>query len=82
MDYSDYFDEFFASLGSNKCKRIYFVTFNQNSYDRLKESSSEWGVNWNNLNNKKVKIIPIFTSDGTSQPKFQSMLSLLNGCDR
>lgn len=74
---SDYFDEFFYNLGTNKCKRIYFVTYNQDSFNDIKNASAEWGVDWEELNSKNIEIIPIFTSEGINQSKFQELLSLI-----
>lgn len=74
---SDYFDDFFSNIMTSKCQRIYFVTYNKESYNKIKKTSSEWGVDWELLYGDDIKIIPIYTSNGINQPEFKEMLSLL-----
>lgn len=76
---SDYFDDFFNKISNidNRCKRIYIITLNQQSYDCIIESSKQWGVDWDRLSKSKIEVIPIFTSLGIEQSKFKEMLSRL-----
>lgn len=54
---SDYFDDFFSkiSMAKSKCRRIYILTLDQDSFDRLVESAKAWGVDWNSIKKTLLK---------------------------
>lgn len=78
---SDYFDNFFLNILNNKsiCKRIFIVTYDEDSFYAIKESTREWSIDLSKIREHGTKLIPIYTKDGTENLEFKKMLRFITG---
>ena len=76
---SDYFYDFFTALKNGKLlhKNILFVTHNQSSMLEIEKKLYIMGFSINELKQTENKISSIYTADGSSNPLYNKMLTLL-----
>lgn len=72
-----YFKEFFHDIRtkSNRCKVIYYVTLNENSFNNFIERLGQSGENLEDIQ-RHIPVIPIYTENPTNTV-FEEMLTLI-----
>lgn len=74
---SDYFQPFLKKIveGRIKDKNIYLVTYNEKSFQNIKDNMVSYGISYLDLLFSKVNFKIIYTSDGTNGSDFIDMIN-------
>lgn len=72
---SDYFFDFFTDVvfKRNVCSKIFILTYNEISYDAIKQNTLTWGIDLDDIDIIK----PIYSCNGIDNPDFRKFLELL-----
>lgn len=76
---SDYFETIFKDMEGNVItnKKLFFVTYNQDSLESIKKNMNEWGIEYDRIVQSRNEIISVFTKDGPNTKDFKKLLDIL-----